>query len=116
MHWTLITTVLVTVERNIVSMPRTVLERIGERTTIGKWWEVKFPRFQKTFRFKGGIESGKEVLFFHGWYYRGTTEDGNGIFRGVAEIQHGTMECVGLPICSIMHVEKGVENLWITCG
>jgi hypothetical protein len=76
MHWTLITTVLVTVERNIVSVLRTVLERIGERTRVRERWEVKFPRFQKTFGFKGGIESGKEVLF-HRWYYSDTIENGN---------------------------------------
>jgi hypothetical protein len=77
---TLITTVLVTVERNIVSVFGTVLERIGERTRVRERWEVKFPRFQKTFGFKGRIESGKEVSLccvFHGWYYSDTTEDGN---------------------------------------
>jgi len=82
MDRTLITTVLVTVERNIVSMLRTVIERIGERTRVRERWESEFPRFQKTFRFKGGIESGKEVLL-HEWYYSDTTEDGNGIFESV---------------------------------
>jgi hypothetical protein len=81
MHWTLIHPIGFPIDGNIVSVLRTVLESVGERTTVREGWEVEFPRFEETFGFEGRIESGKEVLFvFHRWYYNDTTEDGNGIF------------------------------------
>jgi hypothetical protein len=85
MDRTLIHPIGFSIDGNIVSMLGTVLERIGERTTVGKRWESKFPRFQKTFGFEGGVKGREEVSLccvLHGWYYSDTIENGNGIFRG----------------------------------
>jgi len=112
MHWTLIHPIGFPIDGNIVSMPRTVLERIGERTTVRERWEVEFPRFQKTFGFKCRVESGKEVLLCHVFYYSGTGRNGNTLWKVFLECvgEKQQKNIVGKP------VGKLCIRLWISCG
>jgi len=49
MHRALITTILVPIERDIVPMPRTILECIREGRRVGDRRKIEFPRFKKPF-------------------------------------------------------------------